>query len=179
VYDDLPLNHPLRGLHRTLALICAVLFVLFGVIGLVVTATGDGIGSRSSTAILGLGGNGAFSVFMIVLGLIIVLGSLAGGRVAHLVYLASSGLLLVVGLATLALLDTDLNVLGFTMATCIAVYLAGTLLFLNGTYTKVGTPELAAAKDLERHGGRLPSHVLQERRATTPVAQPIVEPETP
>ena len=186
MYDELPLNHPLHGLHRTLAFVCAVLFVIFGVVGLVVTAVGDGIGSRRSVAILGLGGNGALSVFMIVLGVIIALGTLVGGKVVHLVYLASSGLLGLIGLAMLALLNTDLNVLGFTMATCIAVYLAATLLFLNGTYTKVGSPELAAAKELERHGGRLPSQVRQERRATTPIAEPqaepagtpIVEPET-
>ena len=60
---------------------------------------------------------------------------------------------LVAGFAMMVVMQTDLNVLGFTMATCVVSFIIGLVLFTAGLYGKVASPERAAYEDRFRHGG--------------------------
>ena len=66
-------------------------------------------------------------------------GAVIGGNVAHWINLIGAVVFLVAGMAMMILLQTDLNFLGFTMATCIVSFVIGLVLFTAGLYGKTGT----------------------------------------
>jgi hypothetical protein len=73
---------------------------------------------------------------------------------------------MVSGMAMMTLLQTDLNVLGFTMSTCVVSFVIGIVLGLAGLYGRVGTAEEDAREERFRHGGADPEeHVWQTSTA--------------
>jgi len=76
------------------------------------------------------------------------------GRNADTVVNTGAGwLMLVVGMAMLALLRTDANVFNFSIATCVVWFVLGMLLITASLYGRTGSAEAARAEEAYRHGG--------------------------
>src|SRR5262245_66696394 len=150
--SHIPVNHPLRPLYRVLAALAGVYVFIFGVIGFVNTSS-DGMFSREEKTVLGLQTNLAFSIMSIVAGLVIVLAVLVGRNVDYAVNLWGGVAFLAVGLAMMTVLRTDMNVLNFSIATCIVSFVIGLVLFSAGLYGRSGSASVAAAEEALRHGG--------------------------
>jgi hypothetical protein len=131
--SHIPVNHPLRPLYRVLSALTALYVIAFGLVGTIQTV-GDPLFDRSGTSVLGLRTNPAFSLASIVVGALILLAVVVGRGALPVVTLWGGVLFMTVGTAMLALLDTDLNVLNFSMATVIVSFVIGMLLFTAGLY---------------------------------------------
>jgi Domain of unknown function (DUF4383) len=148
----IPVNHHLRPLYRVLAAICGIYVLLFGVVGFVQTSGSPAFDQGDAVA-LGLQTNLAFSLLSIVVGAIVVLCVVLGRNLDFYSDLVFGAVFLLVGMAELALMRTDANVLNFSMATCIVSFIVGLVLFTAGLYGRVGTAAAAAAEEALRHGG--------------------------
>ena len=151
----LPINHRFAGFYRFLAALVGIYVLVFGIVGAAAT-WGDPMFGQGDTAALGLRTNPAFALLSIVVGAAVLIGSLVGGNVAHLLNMYSGAVFWLAGLAGLLLLETDSNVLNFRITTCIVSFLIGTVLVLAGLYGKRGSAEAEAAEDAFRHSGRGP-----------------------
>jgi hypothetical protein len=142
-----PVNHPLRPLYRVLSALAAIYVLMFGLVGIVQTGSGE-LFDRGDMVVLGLRTNLAFAVASVVAGAVILLASFVGRNVDRQVNLWGGVVFMAAGTALLALLDTDLNVLNFSMATVIVSFGIGLLLFTAGLYGKSGpvAAEMAAAE---------------------------------
>jgi Domain of unknown function (DUF4383) len=133
-----PVNHPLRPLFRVLAGLTGLYVLFFGIVGLAETWGTEPFGNPDTTA-LGLRTNLAFSVISIVAGVIIVGAALIGRNVDYLVNQVAGYAFALMGMLMLALLQTDANVLNFSVATCIVSFVISLVLLTAGLYSKVGT----------------------------------------
>lgn len=147
----LPVNHPARPFYRVLSAAAGLYVLVFGVVGAVETRDLSWF-DRSDTWAMGLQTNPAFSVLSIVAGVVLFGGALYGRNVDHFLNLAGGGVFLVAGIAMLALLRTDANLLNFAIANCIVSFVIGLVLLTAGLYGKTGPRELAEAEDKLRHG---------------------------
>jgi Domain of unknown function (DUF4383) len=135
-----PVNHPLRPLYRALGALTGLYLVVFGVVGLVVTA-GTGVFGHTGVRVLGQEANLSWSVISLILGVAVLGATVLGhNRDAGLdTYLGWA--MLVVGTYGLATARTDANVFGFSIATVVVSYLIGLVLILTGLYSKVAPPQ--------------------------------------
>ena len=76
---------------------------------------------------------------------------LVGRNVAQYVFLFGGLVFLGAGMAMLALMQTGLNVLNYTVATCVVSFLIGLVMVTSGLYTRTGPPAQAKAVDEHRH----------------------------
>jgi hypothetical protein len=150
--SHIPVNHHLRPLYRVLAALTGLYVLIFGIVGLAQTSGGEFF-ARTDTWALGLRTNLAFSLVSAVAGAILLISVLIGRNVDRFVYLALATVFLVAGGAMMALMQTDSNLLNFSMATCVVSFLIGSVLGIAGLYGKVGSVEQAAAEEAFRHGG--------------------------
>lgn len=148
----LPFNHPLRPLYRLLAGVAGGYILAFGILGLVET-WGTGFFGRQPSWVLGLRTNLAFSLLSTVVGAIVVVGAVIGRNVDRNINLVGGVVFLFAGLAMMALLQTDLNLLNFTMATCIVSFIFALVFGIAGLYGRVGTAARRHAEEGLRHGG--------------------------
>ena len=102
--------------------------------------------------VLGLRANLAFAVLSIVVGLIVLGAAFIGGRVNEWTTMIAAIVFLVAGMATMVLMQTDLNFFGFTMATCIVSFVIGLVLFTAALYGKTGTADDIRKEEAFRHG---------------------------
>jgi hypothetical protein len=149
----IPVNHHLRPLYRVLAALSGIYVLAFGLIGFLQTS-GSPAFDRANTVVLGLRTNLAFSVLSLVVGAIVLLCVLVGRNLDVYSNVGIGMLFLVAGMAMLAVLRTDANVLNFSMATCIVSFVIGMVLFTAGLYGRIGSSASAAAEEALRHGGR-------------------------
>lgn len=157
--SHLPINHPLRPLYRILAGLCGAYVLIFGIVALTRTADLDLFTHEGLPWVLGLKANRAFAILSLVAGAVLVFGAFVGRNIDHWINLVGGVLFLVAGMVMMALLRTDLNLLGFTMATCIASFIIGALLATAGLYGQVGSREQELREELFRHGqGPDPEH---------------------
>lgn len=150
--SHIPVNHPLRPLYRAIASLVGIYLVIFGVVG-AISSAGDGAFARGDIGALGLRTNLAFSIASLAAGAVILLAVVVGGGIYYLMGVWGGVAFLVVGIAMLALLNTDLNVLNFSVATVIVSFIIGMVLFSAGMYGRSGSPEQAQAEEAVRHGG--------------------------
>jgi Domain of unknown function (DUF4383) len=143
--SHIPVNHHLRPLYRTLAGFAAVYLLAFGVVGVAQTA-GGGLFARTDVSALGLRTNLAFSVASVIAGGVILVAVFVGRNVDATLNLWGGIGFMAVGLAGLALLRTDLNVLNFSLATVIVSFVIGVLLFSAGLYGRSARPAPAHAR---------------------------------
>jgi hypothetical protein len=122
------------AVHRIGAVVVAAVIAAFGVLGLV-----DGLDyfSTDGERIAGLSSNGLLSTISLVTAAVLVAAALRGSRVASTVMLVIGVLFLVSALANLAVLETDYNVLAFSMANVIFSICAGLVLLTLGAYGRV------------------------------------------
>lgn len=147
----IPINHPLRPAYRALSGLVGLYVLLFGIVGYARTSN-LGFFTRHGEWVLWLRTNPAFSVLSIIAG-VAVLGVAVLGRnlFAH-VNLAAGIIFLSAGMAMMTLLQTDANILGFSMVTCIVSFIFGMIFLAAGLYGKVGSAEAAQAEEAFRHG---------------------------
>ncbi len=131
----------MRPFWRTLAFFTGVFVLVFGIIGFV-KSTGAGLEWFAQddlpTAIF-MQANPAFSLLSIVVGAIVTLAIVIGRNVDRWVNMTAAVVFLLVGMGMLAVLRTDLNYFGYTVATCITSFVVGTVLGTAGLYGKVGS----------------------------------------
>ncbi|HWH01116.1 MAG TPA: DUF4383 domain-containing protein [Pilimelia sp.] len=147
-----PVNHPLRPLYRVLGGLTGLYVLAFGIVGVVQTRGTELFGQPSAYA-LGLRTNLAFAILSIAAGAILVGAALIGRNVDQRVNFYGGYAFLVMGMLMLALLQTDANILNFSVSTCIVSFVIGLVLLTAGLYGKVGTAEFASAEEQLRHGG--------------------------
>lgn len=145
----IPVNHPLRPLYRTIAGLIGLYVMVFGIFGLMET-WGEPLFARQHTWVLGLRTNLAFSIMSVVFGAIIVIGALHRGNLGHYMSLTIGVIFMVAGLGMMAFMQTDLNILNFSMSTAIVSLIFGLIFLATGLYDKVGPPEAAHAEDRYR-----------------------------
>ncbi|MBA3487973.1 MAG: DUF4383 domain-containing protein [Longispora sp.] len=147
----IPINHHLQPVYRALAGLIGLYLIAFGVVNWLTNGLGDLFISEGGETALGIRGNGGSTLLALALGVIVLLGAVIGGNVDHHINVWVGSALLVIGTLMLALLRTDLNVLGFSLATVIVMYLLGMLLLAAGLYGKVGSSESADEEEAFRH----------------------------
>ncbi|MBB5828866.1 DUF4383 domain-containing protein [Micromonospora carbonacea] len=135
-----PVNHPARPIYRAIGGLVGLYFLAFGVLGLVASA-GNDILAQDDTTVLGQGTNLGFSLLSLVLGVAILTGTVIGRNLDVAINQWLAYALMVLGLAELAFLQTDANVLNFTITTDIVVLTLSMVLLMAGMYGKVGTDE--------------------------------------
>jgi hypothetical protein len=147
----LPVNHPARPVYRTLSALVGLYILVFGITGLVQT-WGLPFFDRGNNWVLGLQTNPAFSLLSTAAGAVILGGALYGHNVDHFINLWGSTVFVVAGVVMMALLNTQANLLNFSMTNVIVSFIIGLVLLLAGLYGKTGAPDLQQAEDQLRHG---------------------------
>lgn len=148
----LPVNHPLQPLYRVLAGLIGGYLIVFGIVGVIKTRDLPAFAQDGLPWVLGLRANLAFAVLSIVVGLILLGAAFIGGRVDEMTNMFAAIAFVVAGMAMMVLMQTDLNFLGFTMATCIVSFIIGLVLFTAALYGKTGTAEDIRKEEAFRHG---------------------------
>jgi hypothetical protein len=135
-----PVNHPLRPLYRALGALAGIYLVLFGVVGLIVTS-GDGLFGPADHRVLGQGANLFWSIVSLVIGAVLLIVTALGRNLDTETDKFLGWGLLAIGSYGLAVIRTDANFLGFSIATVVVSYLLGVVLILVSYYSKVGPIE--------------------------------------
>jgi hypothetical protein len=122
------------AVHRIGAIVVAAVIAAFGVLGLV-----DGLAyfSTDGERIAGLSSNGLLSTISLLTAAVLVAAALRSSRVASTTMLVIGVLFLVSALANLAVLETEVNFLAFSMANVIFSIVAGLVLLTLGAYGRV------------------------------------------
>lgn len=150
MFLHLPINHPLRPLYRFLGALAGLYVLLFGIVGVGVSH-GYGLFARGHTVALGLRTNLAFSILSIIMGVVVLAAAAIGRNVDSYVYLFGGLVFLVAGMAMLVLMQTSLNLLNFTVATCVVSFLIGLVMVAAGLYGRTGSAEAQEAQEAHRH----------------------------
>ncbi len=146
-----PVNHPLRPLYRALGALAGAYLVLFGIVGLIVTA-GNGLFGQPDDRVLGQGANLFWSIISLILGAIVLIGVVVGRNLDVEIDKYVGWGLLVIGSYELAASRTDANFLKFSIATVVVTYLVGLVLIVSGLYSKTAPPETTGAPRQVREG---------------------------
>ncbi len=141
--SHLPVDHPLRGLYRGLALLTGVLLVVFGAVGYVQTSDLPFF-HQEGERVLGLSTNPAFAVLSLVTGVIVLVASAVGRNVDVPVYHAVGWLFMVAGLVMLCVIRTDLNVLASSITNVNVSFVVGVILVTAGLYGNVSRQSVKA-----------------------------------
>ncbi|MEV8507472.1 DUF4383 domain-containing protein [Actinoplanes sp. NPDC051475] len=139
-----PVNHPLRPIYRALGALTGVYLILFGIVGIIVTA-GDGMFGNGGDRVLGQHANLFWSIVSLLIGVIVLIATVLGRNSDVLVDKYFGWGLLVVGSYELAALRTDANFLDFSIATVVVTYLVGLVLIMAGQYSKIAPSSQAGA----------------------------------
>jgi hypothetical protein len=150
--SHMPINHKLLPLYRTLAAICGLYILVFGIVALARTTGFSTFAQDGLPTVLGLRANRAFAILSVVAGVVIVAGAVIGRALDRWINLVGGLTFLVAGITMLVLLETDVNFLGFTVTTCIVSFVIGMVLFSAGLYGRVGSREEQAVEDDFRAG---------------------------
>ncbi|MDG4793412.1 DUF4383 domain-containing protein [Micromonospora sp. WMMD1082] len=135
-----PVNHPARPIYRAIGGLIGLYLVVFGALGFIASA-GDPFFGRGDTHILGQGTNLGLSLFSVVVGAIVLVGTAIGRNLDVLINQWSAYLIMVVSLAGLAFIRTEANVFNLSVATVVVLMLLSLVLLMAGMYGKVGTDD--------------------------------------
>jgi hypothetical protein len=137
----IPVDHPLRGLYRTVATVIGLALLVVGAIGLVKTAGNVDVFATQGERVLGLTMNPAFAVLNIVAGLAIFVAGLLGRNLDATVNLLGGAVFLLAGGIMLCVLRTSLNVLAFSMTNVNVSFVIGTILLAAGLYGRTSATQ--------------------------------------
>ncbi|GAB3170155.1 uncharacterized protein DUF4383 [Micromonospora palomenae] len=135
-----PVNHPARPIYRAIGGLVGLYLVVFGVLGVIASA-GNDLFAQDDTKVLGQGTNLGFSLLSILLGIVVLAGTVIGRNLDVAINQFMAYGLMVLGLAELAFLQTDANIGNFSILTVIVVLTLSLVLLMAGMYGKVGTDE--------------------------------------
>lgn len=130
-----PVDHHLRPLYRFLSAVAGIYVLVFGIVG-ISRSSGHGLFDRPDITALGLRTNLGFAIASVVVGAAVLISACIGRNVIARVATAAGSVFMVVGLAMLAVLRTDLNVLNSTIITVIVSFSLGIMLFTGGLYMR-------------------------------------------
>ncbi|MEV6345722.1 DUF4383 domain-containing protein [Actinoplanes sp. NPDC051851] len=147
----IPVNHPLRPMYRLAGFVAGAYLAVFGVIGLIATAS-DGFIGEPADRVLGQGVNLLGAVVSLVAGGLVLLATVVGRNVDVQIDKLLGWGLLVVGSYALATIRTDANFFGYSISTVVVTYLAGLVLITISLYSKVVPPSKAGAPRQVREG---------------------------
>jgi hypothetical protein len=132
-----PLDHHLRQPYRFLAALGGLYLLLFGVIGIAVTA-GEPFFHRGSDWVLGLRTNPATSWVSAVVGLVVLAVAIIGGNLHHRVNLVLGYGIAGYAMVVMTMIQTDANVFNVSMINVIVFVVIGLVLIVAGLYGRVG-----------------------------------------
>lgn len=132
--ERLPVDHRLGRVYRVGATVMGVFLIVFGILGLIERI---GFLSTGGTMVLGLNSNGALSVISILVGFLLLAGTVTGGNTTSTVNIAVGTSFLLAGFASLALLDSRFNFLAFRIQNVAFSFVTGLLLMTFGMYGRV------------------------------------------
>ncbi|MFE2373794.1 DUF4383 domain-containing protein [Streptomyces sp. NPDC059398] len=159
--EHLPVDHKLSRVYRFGAGLMGLALLVFGILGMI-----DKIGffSTGGDMVAGLNTNGALSVLSIVIGLILLAGSVIGGNISSMLNMVIGVLFIISGFVNLALIGTSANFLAFHMQNVLFSFVVGLLLMTFGMYGRVsgGLPH-----DNPYWRARHERHERRERQAAT------------
>jgi hypothetical protein len=147
-----PVNHHLRPLYRALAGLAGIYMLVFGIVGLSQTSGRPLFTQDEAQWALGLRTNSAFAILSIVAGAVVVLANIVGRNLGHHVNQLAAVIFVVVGMASLLLLQTDANFFGFSMSNVIVTFILALVVGTASLYDRTGTAEQAHAEEAFRHG---------------------------
>jgi hypothetical protein len=93
-----------------------------------------------------------------VAGAVVLLAAIIDNNLDHYTFLLGGLAFLGVGMAMLAFLQTSLNLLNFTVSTCVVSFVIGLVLFTAGLYTRGGPVQESEAEDRRRHSVPVSGH---------------------
>lgn len=134
-----PVNHPARPIYRAIGALTGIYLIVFGVLGFVQTS-GEFF-AQDDNAVLGQGTNAGYSAIAVVLGLVVLVATGLGRNIDAAVNKWFGYLFMAIGLACLAVLRTDANVLNFSISTVVVTMTIGIVLLMAGMYGKVGSDD--------------------------------------
>ncbi|GGM88002.1 DUF4383 domain-containing protein [Dactylosporangium sucinum] len=147
-----PINHHLRPLYRLLAGVAGLYMLVFGVVGFAQTSGAEFFTRDEAEWVLGLRTNPAFSLLSIVAGVIVLGANLIGRNVGHVINTIAGVVLTIVGMASLALMQTEANVFAFSMVNVIVTFVLAAVVGTASLYDRVGSTAEAQAEEEFRHG---------------------------
>ncbi|WP_433083226.1 DUF4383 domain-containing protein [Dactylosporangium sp. CA-052675] len=150
-----PVNHHLRPLYRLLAAVTGLYMLVYGVVGFIETSGSDFFTRDEAEWVLGLRTNPAFALLSIVAGVIVLGANIIGRNVAHAINTLAGVVLTVVGMASLALMQTEANVFAFSMVNVIVTFILAGIIGTASLYDRVGPTAAATATDEHRHSATL------------------------
>jgi hypothetical protein len=122
------------AVHRVGAVVVAVVVLAFGLLGF---AGGLDFFSTSGEPILGMSSNGLLSTISVLTAIVLIAAAVRSPRIASTVMIVVGSLFLLSGLAHLAILRTDVNLLAFEMSNVFFSFGAGLTLLVLGAYGRV------------------------------------------
>jgi Domain of unknown function (DUF4383) len=146
-----PVNHPLRPIYRAIGGLVGLYFVVFGILGIILTAD-EGLFGRAGDRVLFQGTNLFWSIVALLIGAIVLAATVLGRNRDVLVDTYLGWTLVVIGTLSLMVIRTNANVLDFSISTVIVSFITGLALILTGLYSKVAPPEEAGAPRQVREG---------------------------
>lgn len=136
-----PVNHPARPVYRGLAGLAGLYLVIFAILGVLETSGGE-VFAQDDTRVLGQGVNLGSALLLGVIGAAVLIGVGIGRNVDVAINKWLGGwTMIVIGLGSLALEQTDANYLNFNPITCFVTMIIGLLLLAAGMYSKVGSED--------------------------------------
>jgi Domain of unknown function (DUF4383) len=122
------------AVQRGGALVVAAVLFVFGVLGFV-----DGLDyfSTEGEPVLGLSSNGLLSTISVVTAVVLVVAAARSARTVSTVMIVVGAAFLLSALGNLAVLETDLNLLAFSMANVVFSLVAGLVLLTLGAYGRI------------------------------------------
>ena len=132
-----PVNHHLRPLYRAGAGLAGLYSVALGGLGLARAGSTGVFQQHDLPRVLGLPVNPAFACVSVLVGGAVLVAMLIGRNVDRAVNLVAGVLYLAAGLVMLALLRTDVNLLGFSVGSCVVSFVLGLVVLTAGLYGKV------------------------------------------
>lgn len=121
----------LDALHRVGGLVLGLGLGAFGIVGIV---NRIGMFSTRGQVVLGLSSNRLLSIISLVVGAILIVAAIRGGRLSSTVIVVVGITFMLVGIGSVLVLDSDLNVLAFGMPNVIFSLVAGGMLLILGAY---------------------------------------------
>ena len=146
-----PINHHLRPLYRLLCAAGGLYMLVFGVAGFVETSGSDFFTQTDAEWVLGLRTNPAFALLSIIAGAVVLGANLIGRNLAHQINQLAGVVLTIVGMGSLALMQTGANVFAFSMVNVIVTFIMAFLIGTASLYDRTGSHEQASAEEAFRH----------------------------
>ena len=150
-----PINHHLRPLYRLLCGVAGLYMLVFGVAGFIETSGAPFFTRDEAEWVLGLRTNPAFSLLSIIAGAVVLAANVIGRNLAHRVNELAGIVLTVVGMASLALMQTPANIFAFSMVNVIVTFILAGVIGTASLYDRVGSGTAAPVEDDQRRTARV------------------------